>query len=315
MSSDVNTGASALPDDFAAYQAVRMGTAKPEETSDTSDEQSEVVTAPDSETEDDVEQVEAEADDAEGEEDEEGELPKPKKGKGGFQKKIDKLTARQRELEQENEKLRQLAEKPAAKAEETPADSLVKRDEKTGEPVFPLLGEFSTFEEHEKALKVYHKQLADWTYEQRRKAETAQEKQSQAEKVWSDREASTRKTHPDYDEKLQELKIPNTPAVAAMRSAIGESDAGPELLYHLACNPEEAKRIVNLSPLRAVAELGKLEAKLTASKEAPKQKTKVSSAPDPITPVGGRARATAKPLVEVDDFSEYERRRKAGEKR
>ena len=107
MSTDVNTGASALPDDFAAYEAMRRGETPPEvenpsgATADTAAAGSDS----DSETDKDLESLPAGDDAGEGEgdeeEEEEEETPKPKKGKGGFQKRIQKLSARAQQLESE----------------------------------------------------------------------------------------------------------------------------------------------------------------------------------------------------------------------
>ena len=312
--SDVNTVA--FPDDFAAYQAVRTGTTPPEvaeETSGAAEATPPAGTVSDSETDDDVElegEDTSEGDEGEGEE--EDEAPKPKKGKNGFTKRIAKLNARAERLEAENAELKRLAGvKPAAAAEETPALPV----DSNGKPVRPKLSDYPTYEAHEDALAVYEEALADWTFEDRTKRQTAQAKQTEAAKAWEDRTEKIRVKHPDYNEKINALQIPNTPAVPVVRDAIAESEVGPEILYHLAQHPDEAKRILTLSPVRAVVELGKLEAKLTPPAAAPKQKTKVTSAPDPVTPVGGKGTASPKPLHEVDDFSEYEKRRKAGAKR
>jgi len=63
---------------------------------------------------------------------------------------------------------------------------------------------------------------------------------------------------------------------------IFESDKGPEVAYHLGSNLDEAERIFNLQPLQRMRELTKLELQLASVK--PKL---VSTAPDPIKPLGG----------------------------
>jgi hypothetical protein len=312
MSTDVNTAAPEFPDDFASYQAVRTGTALPaEETSGAAGENPPAGTVSDSETDDDLELTEGD-DTSEGEGEEEEEAPKPKKGKGGFQKRIDKLSARAQQLEEENAELKRLAGvKPAAAAEEKTALPV----EANGKPIRPKLSDYGTYEEHETALGEYEERLADWKFEQRSQQSQQQAKQTEAAKAWEDRTEKIRVKHPDYNEKINALQIPNTPAVPVVRDAIAESEVGPEILYHLAQHPEEAKRILSLNPVRAVVEVGKLEVKLATPSSDPKQKTKVTSAPDPISPVGGKGQASPKPLREVTDFSEYEARRRAGAKR
>lgn len=54
-----------------------------------------------------------------------------------------------------------------------------------------------------------------------------------------------------------------------------ESDQGARIAYHLAKNEDEYEKFVNMSPVRRIAYLGKLEDKLAKPKEAPsKQVTK-----------------------------------------
>lgn len=64
-----------------------------------------------------------------------------------------------------------------------------------------------------------------------------------------------------------------------------DTESPEEVIYYLASNPEESRRISKLDPIRVAKEIGKLEVKLF-SKEAEKPKPKKQSkAPAPITPV------------------------------
>lgn len=76
-----------------------------------------------------------------------------------------------------------------------------------------------------------------------------------------------------------------------MIEAIAESDEAPQLLSYLSANPKEAQRIGNLSPARAVAEIGKLEAAKPWGKSDPPKTASVSNAPPPIEPVSGKGGA------------------------
>jgi hypothetical protein len=59
-------------------------------------------------------------------------------------------------------------------------------------------------------------------------------------------------------------------------------DYGPDVLYHLSTNLEEAKQIVNSGPARATIALGRLEARYALQEDEKKQqKLKVSKAPTP----------------------------------
>jgi len=80
---------------------------------------------------------------------------------------------------------------------------------------------------------------------------------------------------------------------------IYESDHSALLAYHLAKNPEESQRIAKMRPILGLAELGKLEDKLTAKVPEPKVEPKVETpvperggAPPPITPIATNASGT-----------------------
>jgi hypothetical protein len=97
---------------------------------------------------------------------------------------------------------------------------------------------------------------------------------------------------PEYDEVIADFKDRykhvNAPEV---NQYIAESEIGPELFYHLANNTAEIDRILGLSPLKRVAELGKLEAKLSSVGSEPKPANRVSKAPPPVTKEKGVAPA------------------------
>jgi hypothetical protein len=73
-----------------------------------------------------------------------------------------------------------------------------------------------------------------------------------------------------------------------IRDAILESDVGPQILYHLAENPELADKLNSTSPISALRQIGRLEAQFER-KEAPVAETKPSvarsKAPAPINPI------------------------------
>lgn len=103
-----------------------------------------------------------------------------------------------------------------------------------------------------------------------------------------------RKDHPDFD-KLRE-KIKDTPADKVrvyITDYFGASENGAELHYYLMKNPAEVERLNALSPILGIAELGKLEDKLTkpaSPPPAPAAAVRVperGGAPAPITPLSG----------------------------
>lgn len=108
---------------------------------------------------------------------------------------------------------------------------------------------------------------------------------SVSQQVFEAREAETRERYADYD---IVAKNPSLPITGEMAEVILESEAGPQLAYHLGKNPAEAARIARLNPRLQAAELGKLEARLSSPKPLAKQP------PAPIKPVNGMAAGGAK---------------------
>lgn len=104
---------------------------------------------------------------------------------------------------------------------------------------------------------------------------------------WSEREKDFEAANKDYQKVVGPYVEEELSGLSYQaRQAIVESDVGPGLLFHLANHPEDAERIADLSPVRQIAELGKLETKLSA---APKKQT---NAPAPTSPVSGGKTAT-----------------------
>lgn len=127
---------------------------------------------------------------------------------------------------------------------------------------------------------------ASWLAEQKIQAREAETKQRATE---TQQQAILR----EHNERLAKAEITD-PGIAdlqrdptlaineAMAGAIMTSDAGPAILRHLDQHREEATRIFNLSPARAAAEIGRIEAALATPKP------KVAVPARPIDPIGNR---------------------------
>jgi hypothetical protein len=96
--------------------------------------------------------------------------------------------------------------------------------------------------------------------------------------TWQERRAKTIEAHPDFESVAEnpDLQIP-----MAMVPTLLEIENGPDVLYHLGSNPDEAVRIAKLSERQQVIELGRISERITQSR-----KPQVTRAPKPITPVG-----------------------------
>lgn len=99
--------------------------------------------------------------------------------------------------------------------------------------------------------------------------------------------AKVAKEIPDYADVISACEIDMPPYITKYIADSGET--GVRLGYHLAKNTDEYDRIAKLSPIRAIAELGKLEVTLekkpAAAKAADGTTQAVSRAPAPITPL------------------------------
>lgn len=143
--------------------------------------------------------------------------------------------------------------------------------------------------------------------------------QAKLQAEFIDRLNAVRKELPDFDEVVGDADIDVVPHIA---SYIAESELGPKLGYHFAKHPDELERIQKLSPIRAIAELGKLESRLEAPKSEVKTEVKaepkLSKAPSPITAVD----TTSKTVVTKDpakmtfqELRDYERQKEASKRR
>ena len=95
-----------------------------------------------------------------------------------------------------------------------------------------------------------------------------------------------KKQYADYDDVMEdadEVTIPDSVVPTVTQSPVFE-----HLRYYLTKHPDEAKALYTMSPARAAATVGKIEAKIESEIDNTKAKpaeVKVSKAPAPITPI------------------------------
>lgn len=92
----------------------------------------------------------------------------------------------------------------------------------------------------------------------------------------------------DFEDVVTAENVKITPVMRDAIFSLDDPDVKAELTYYLGKNPKESARISKLEPIRQVAEIGKLEAKLSL---ADPQAKRPSKAPSPINPVGGGSTA------------------------
>ena len=155
----------------------------------------------------------------------------------------------------------------------------------------------------------YAEALSEWTADKRIREEKAKEAAQKAEQerqktmdTWSQRVSDFRDKTPDFDDMVGSADVVVSNEV---RDAIFDSDVGPQILYHLAENPDVAKKLQGMTAIGALRMIGKLEAKFEEPAQPQTQRettVKTSKAPPPINPI----RATAGgPVTELDDKRQF----------
>lgn len=154
-----------------------------------------------------------------------------------------------------------------------------------GEEGKPQLAQFANPEQYADAL-------ANWKLNQVGRQQQVQQEQ-QTRSAYEAKRADLMADLEDA-EGFDSRKFNQLPISRPMAEAILDSDAGVGLTLHLIAHPDEASRIAALPPARQAAELGKLEAKLSATPAK-----KPSNAPAPITPVGSKGSAVAADIYDA----------------
>lgn len=139
--------------------------------------------------------------------------------------------------------------------------------------------------------------------ERQERAEAAERTAKDAvARQFTELENDARERWVDYDVVTRNPNLPITPAMAAI---IQESEMGPELAYHFGKNPAEAGRLAPLQGTALAREIGRLEARLSQPRTAPK----VPAAP--IKPVSALAAGGVKDPGDMS-MAEYMAWRAAG---
>ena len=219
------------------------------------------------------------------------------------QRRIDRLTRENAELQKRLEAFEQRPAPAAVAPVETPP----------AVPGRPDLKDFKTLEEYTEAV-------TDWKLNQREAQKRADDEKRVAQTAaqalqdsWAAKDDAAARAHPDYRELMDSTEIPVGPGVLAARQALLEEENGAEILYWLAGRPAELKKIAALSPAKAILEIGKLAASLAPSTSPENPRPKVSSAPRPPSPLPHGAARTADNVLDDDTARDWTRWVKARE--
>lgn len=195
--------------------------------------------------------------------------------------------AERRALKAYAEKLEAMSQKPVEKQEPKADD---------GKPTMAQFGD---------DVEGYVEAVAEWKIRQRSNEESQRiaEQHERQTRVKADKLYAEAEKFPGFDVDTFEGVL--TPSIA---QAVIDSDVAPQLMAYISSNADEIERIASLSPARQAVEIGKLEVKLSAAKPV-----KVSNAPAPIKPVGGKSGSSSKPIHEMsyEELREFEKKRGA----
>jgi hypothetical protein len=248
--------------------------------------------------------------------------------------KIDKKHRQMKEAEEfaRSEALRAMAAERRAEQLQQQLEAAQKSGPapaKSEVPKEPKPDDFATVAEYTDALVTYRVDQRLRDEQTKREREAAEREHEARQREFGKRLNEAKAKHGDFEDVLASIKGTELERVHSdVTEYIQESDQGGELLYHLAKNPDVLDRLRKLSPRKAVAELGKLEAKWEAPAPA-KEETPtlsevalptarpVSKAPAPIAPIdsSGIAPVAKKPdEMSVQELREY-RRQQDREKR
>jgi hypothetical protein len=224
------------------------------------------------------EQIEAQSEPEAEEEASDVEIEKPK---DKLNKRFEKVSKRAQEAEAKaadlENRLRELETRVNPQAQETVQDN--------GKP---KVENFTDFDEYTEAL-------VKWSAENAIKQKESQDAQRKQQDSWNAKLEKAKAEYDDWDEVVPASRVIVRDEI---RDSILESDVGPQILYALASDEDYAQALAAMPVIKALKELGKLEAKFeaqTEEKTAPKvtqAQTSRSKAPSPISPLtGGKAGA------------------------
>ena len=211
---------------------------------------------------------------------------RPKKPRGGFQARIDKLTREKYEAEARAQELQGRID-----AQQQPHGA-------------PERSQFESYEDYMRAVAVHEaKEAAKTVFKEHEEAYRQNQVQAEEQQLmasWEKRKEAAQEKYEDYDE----VTNVDVPVSQAMQRALLESEAGADIAYYLGKNLAEVERILKLSPGRQFIEIGKLELKV----QSPRKLT--SGAPAPINALRGGGGVETIGPDDKDDKRWLERRYK-----
>lgn len=166
----------------------------------------------------------------------------------------------------------------------------------------PSLDQYESYDDYTEALADWKYKVNDAEKSAKQEAEKVTQRRSEIQKSFIERIEKFKESTPDYDEVVAD--IADMDLSTAVFEAVAESDLSAELTYYFGNNIDDLERINKLTPLHAAREIGRIEAKLSTPEAKPIKKQ--SSAPDPVSPVGG-SKASVSPDTSKFTDAEWDR--------
>jgi hypothetical protein len=210
------------------------------------------------------------------------------------QERIDELTREKYDRAREAEYWRSIAQQAQQP----------KPEPKAVEVKLPTLEEHGYDEaKYQAALIQYATQQAEKVVEERLSKVEQQRAEQKRLEAFAERQRAFVKATPDFEARV--LQDPTLPITEGMRDVIVDSENGPEIAYYLAQNRETAEAIARLPAHLAALEMGRIEGRLAAQKEAAKRPPPVSQAPPPPPTLETTEAAGPKDPAEMSDAEWY----------
>jgi len=182
-----------------------------------------------------------------------------KKREGGYKRKL-------RRAQSEADYWRQKAQERPAEAKPPAEDPAPRFEEYEDKPLDQYLSARETWLRRQVVRETLE------TVEKQQRTKSEQSEHDRAQQQFFQREEAAADAYEDYEDvstaASQAISDSDTPTAANLGHALIASEKGPELLYHLGKNPVETQRLLQLPPVLALIELGKLEARIAQDKDA-----------------------------------------------
>lgn len=311
---DVNT------DDLDAFNALFHGkaTEAPPVDDDQQDDPGDEDASLEDTQDDDVQDGDTAEIEDDGLADEPDEPPAPKKTRA--QERIEQLLEKERlaqerarAAEAELQRYKEAGKESEKAPDKAPDKKAPHWDDKNedGSDKYPL-GQFDPQYAEDHIKFAVQEQLERTRAEQEAQAErrAAEEAQAQAQAEWQSKLEPARERYPDFQEKGEQLLntfVDIDPAYGNyLESVIMSLPNGPDVLYYLASNTDEAANIVKSGPMVATVALGRIDAGFGKSAEPTKASARPTKAPPPPPANKGTVAAVAEVADDTEDLDAFE---------